>query len=257
LPGRGKGVASGSTTPAIAVRAMPSRARPSPDDRSGGPRDRPIPWGSSSAAAAAGTADTACASPGRSSRPPAAPRQLRPWRTRSLTPDQRAVVRRLPSASRDSACASSGRCIHPAGRGETAERVANQQRGCRRPYDCSAGEAKAARLGARNERDRAADLAEAGPRVLGPLPRYGSGGHDCGAAASREQPPATERVRLSSVLSVVLIIGRCRGCGHHVPRATLGWRSYRLRPSHASNSSSTARWMINRAPNWATQAATP
>ena len=35
----------------------------------------------------------------------------------------KAAARRLPSASRDSGCASSGRCSRPAARGETAERV--------------------------------------------------------------------------------------------------------------------------------------
>jgi len=39
----------------------------------------------------------------------------------------KAAVRRLPSASRDLACASSGRCSRPAGRDEAAERVANQE----------------------------------------------------------------------------------------------------------------------------------
>ena len=45
-------------------------------------------------------------------RMPAA-RRLSAWRTRSLTPDQSSSARRLPSASRDSACASSGRCSRP------------------------------------------------------------------------------------------------------------------------------------------------
>jgi hypothetical protein len=66
-------------TPAIALRRLRSRGRPSPDDRSGdrgtgqcrreavAPRVPPAP------------PTPACASPGRSSRPPAAARQLRPW----------------------------------------------------------------------------------------------------------------------------------------------------------------------------------
>ena len=75
----GKGVASGSTTPAIARRALRSRGRPSPDDRSG---DRGTGRCRREAVARRlppGTTDPACASPGRSSRPPAAARQLRPW----------------------------------------------------------------------------------------------------------------------------------------------------------------------------------
>jgi len=41
----------------------------------------------------------------------------------------KAAVRRVPSASRDSACASSGRCSRPAARGEITERVAKEQPG--------------------------------------------------------------------------------------------------------------------------------
>jgi hypothetical protein len=57
-----------------------------------------------------------------SSKPPL----LGSWRTRSLSP-QKSSSDRLPSAWRDSACASPGRCSRPAGRGETRQRVANQE----------------------------------------------------------------------------------------------------------------------------------
>ena len=49
----------------------------------------------------------------------------------------KAVARRLPSASRGSACASSGVCSRPAARGKTSECVAKRSCGCGARDDCS------------------------------------------------------------------------------------------------------------------------
>jgi hypothetical protein len=53
----------------------------------------------------------------------------------AVSSPMRAAAGRLPGTSCGPACASSGRCSRPAGRGETAERVAKRPRQSRRPDD--------------------------------------------------------------------------------------------------------------------------
>jgi hypothetical protein len=65
-----------------------------------------------------------------------------------------------------------------------------------------------------------------------------------GSAASRTWGISTE----SSPSAVCTLRGRKP---FRSPGGASGRRSYLARPSQASNSSSTARWMINRAPSFA------
>jgi hypothetical protein len=107
---RGKGAASWSTMPAIALRALRSRGRSSPDARC---EDRGTGRFGGEAVArgiTAGTTDPACASPGRSSRPPAVAAQLRPWQG-SRRPSRRRTIVVLPIRSREDRASAGAEAI--------------------------------------------------------------------------------------------------------------------------------------------------